>query len=183
MNTSALYGLYSSPVGTLVLTSDGKALTGLHLPHHDGGPAPLSGSGWHRDDSVFRAAREQLDAYFAGELRTFRVPLNMMGTPFQRLAWQGLLTIPYGATISYAEQARRIGRPGAARAVGAANGRNPIAIIVPCHRVIGADGSLTGYGGGLDMKEWLLQHEGSVLESRTPAVSVGQRVAACPSSA
>jgi methylated-DNA-[protein]-cysteine S-methyltransferase len=181
MNTPGVYGFYSSPVGTLVLTSDGQALTGLHLPHHDGGPAPLSGPGWRRDDSAFRAAREQLDAYFAGELRAFRVPMNMAGTPFQRLAWQGLLTIPYGATISYAEQARRIGRPGASRAVGAANGRNPIAIIVPCHRVIGADGSLTGYGGGLDMKEWLLEHEASVLGAGTHPASLGERVAACPS--
>lgn len=155
------YSPYSSPVGTLVLLSDGEALIGLHLPAPDGGPALLSGDGWRRDETLFRAATEQLDAYFAGELRTFELPLRMAGTSFQRQAWDALLTIPYGETISYAEQARRIGRAGASRAVGAANGRNPIAIIVPCHRVIGSSGSLTGYGGGLPLKQWLLEHESS----------------------
>ena len=110
--------------------------------------------------------RQQLDAYFAGELQTFDLPLHMAGTPFQKQVWQGLLTIPYGTTISYAELARRIGRPGASRAVGAANGRNPIGIIVPCHRVIGANGTLTGYGGGLDRKEWLIAHEAGALSIR-----------------
>ena len=93
----------------------------------------------------------------------------MNGTPFQKLVWQGLLTIPYGTTISYAELAVRIGRPGASRAVGAANGRNPIGIIVPCHRVIGADGTLTGYGGGLDRKKWLLKHEANVTAHQSPS--------------
>ena len=101
--------------------------------------------------------------------RAFDLPLRMTGTPFQKQVWQGLLTIPYGTTISYAELARRIGRPGASRAVGAANGRNPIGIIVPCHRVIGADGTLTGYGGGLDRKEWLISHEAGVLGGRDHA--------------
>lgn len=146
----------------LVLTSDGEALTGLHLPRQDGGPAELPGSGRRRDGSPFREAIGQLSAYFAGERRTFELALRMEGTPFQRMAWEALLTIPFGTTISYAEQARRIGRPGASRAVGAANGRNPIAIIVPCHRVIGSSGTLTGYGGGLPLKEWLLNHESDV---------------------
>src|SRR5262249_7022034 len=101
--------------------------------------------------------------FFAGELRTFDLPLGMHGTPFQKQVWQGLLTIPYGTTMSYAQLAARIGRPGASRAVGAANGKNPIGIIVPCHRVIGANGTLTGYGGGLDRKQWLLTHEANVL--------------------
>jgi methylated-DNA-[protein]-cysteine S-methyltransferase len=141
------------------LTSDGEALTGLHLPLRDGRPAPLAGSGWRRDEAPFRDAIEQLHAYFACERTEFDLPLHLDGTPFQRMAWDALLTIPFGATISYAEQARRMGRPGASRAVGAANGRNPIAIIVPCHRVIGTSGALTGYGGGLPLKEWLLNHE------------------------
>ena len=116
-----------------------------------------------------RVACEQLDAYFEGDLRTFELPLHMVGTLFQKQVWEGLLTIPYGTTISYAELAHRIGRPGASRAVGAANGRNPIGIIVPCHRVIGANGTLTGYGGGLDRKEWLLSHEsgGIIDQDRT----------------
>jgi methylated-DNA-[protein]-cysteine S-methyltransferase len=119
-----------------------------------------------------------LHAYFAGELQAFDLPMSMTGTHFQRLAWEGLLTISFGATISYSEQARRIGRPGSSRAVGAANGRNPIAIVVPCHRVIGSDGTLTGYGGGLDLKEWLLQHEACVLDKETRAHPVGGNVAA-----
>jgi methylated-DNA-[protein]-cysteine S-methyltransferase len=176
MNASAFYSLFSSPVGTLVLTSDGEALTGLHLPRHDGSPAPLPGPEWQQDDSVFREVRDQLRAYFAGERRSFKVPMRMIGTPFQRLAWEGLLTIPFGATISYAEQASRIGRPGSSRAVGAANGRNPIALIVPCHRVIGSNGTLTGYGGGLDLKEWLLQHEASVLGDEVRSNGVRGRV-------
>jgi len=162
--TTCLYTYHSSPIGELLLLADGDPLTGLTMAEHDCRPAPRPEPGWRRDESPFRAVHAQLRAYFAGELRTFELPLRMTGTPYQRLAWDGLLTIPFGATISYAEQARRIGRPGAARAVGAANGRNPISIVVPCHRVIGADGTLTGYGGGLDRKEWLLQHEVSVLD-------------------
>jgi methylated-DNA-[protein]-cysteine S-methyltransferase len=171
--SGSLYCHYSSPVGGLVLTSDGEALTGLHLPLRDGGFAPLPSEGWRRADAPFRAAIEQLDAYFAGERSTFELPLRMAGTPFQRLAWEALLTIPYGTTISYAEQARRIGRPGSARPVGAANGRNPIAIIVPCHRVIGSGGTLTGYGGGLPLKEWLLNHESTMLGG--PSVEFSSR--------
>ena len=95
------------------------------------------------------------------------MPLRMAGTPFQHLVWEGLRAIPYGETVSYAELARRIGRPGASRAVGSANGRNRFSIVVPCHRVIAADGTLGGYGGGLDRKEWLLQHEAAVLQART----------------
>jgi methylated-DNA-[protein]-cysteine S-methyltransferase len=153
----------------LLLTSDGDALTALHLPEERGkaavGPPPHAA----RDDGAFREARKQLDAYFRGELRVFELPLRPAGTAFQRMAWEELRRIPFGARISYAEQARRIGRPGAARAVGAANGRNPIAIVVPCHRVIGANGSLVGYGGGVALKEWLLEHEASVVTSSRSA--------------
>jgi methylated-DNA-[protein]-cysteine S-methyltransferase len=164
MNKSAdsLYTYCSSPIGELLLLSDGDALTGLVLAERDGTPARPPEPGRRSDDAAFRVASDQLRAYFAGELRRFDLPLRLTGTPYQRLAWEGLLSIPFGCTISYAEQARRIGRPGAARAVGAANGRNPIAIIVPCHRVIGANGTLTGYGGGLERKEWLIAHEASI---------------------
>jgi methylated-DNA-[protein]-cysteine S-methyltransferase len=173
------YSIYSSPIGELLLTSDGKALTGLKMCQHRGRPARGPEPGWQRDDSVFQAAREQLDAYFSGSQRDFDLPLRMAGTPFQRLVWDGLRAIPYGETLSYAELARRIGRPGASRAVGSANGRNPFAIVVPCHRVIAADGTLGGYGGGLDRKEWLLQHEVAVLD-RAIEISRAQRyVATC----
>jgi methylated-DNA-[protein]-cysteine S-methyltransferase len=111
------------------------------------------------DDAWFKDVVAQLDAYFAGELSAFELEMNMLGTPFQRNVWTQLCEIPYGETISYGELAQRVGNPNAARAVGLANGRNPIAIIVPCHRVIGANGSLTGYGGGLERKTWLLKHE------------------------
>jgi methylated-DNA-[protein]-cysteine S-methyltransferase len=163
MNESTCFSYYSSPVGELLLTSNGAALTGLHLPRSDGSPAPFPDPAIRQEDSAFREVRRQLDAYFAGEQRAFDLPFLTAGTPFQRLAWEELARIPFGTTISYAEQARRIGRPGASRAVGAANGRNPIALILPCHRVIGADGTLTGYGGGLDLKAWLLWHEATIL--------------------
>jgi methylated-DNA-[protein]-cysteine S-methyltransferase len=166
-NDACIYTLFSSPFGPLLLTSDGHALTALHLPQERGKSAAGPPAGARHDDGAFREARAQLESYFAGELRVFDLPLRPAGTAFQRSAWDELLRIPYGASISYAEQARRIGRPGAARAVGAANGRNPIAIVVPCHRVIGANGSLTGYGGGIAVKQWLLEHEASVL-NRAP---------------
>ena len=156
------YGWYQSPIGELVLISDGEALTGLKLPAVDASAGLPTGTGSRRDESAVREAIDQLEAYFAGDRVGFDLRLRPSGTPFQRTVWESLLSIPYGETISYAEQARRIGRPGAARAVGAANGRNPIAIVIPCHRVIGAGGTLTGYGGGLPMKQWLLDHESTV---------------------
>jgi methylated-DNA-[protein]-cysteine S-methyltransferase len=171
---SCLYTYFSSPIGPLLLTSDGEALTGLHLPEERGRPAGGPPPAGRQHDHAFREARAQLESYFAGELRDFDLRHRPGGTAFQRLAWEELRRIPYGTSISYAEQARRIGRFGAARAVGGANGRNPIAIIVPCHRVIGANGSLTGYGGGLAMKEWLLAHEASVVERAKPTKSNAQ---------
>jgi methylated-DNA-[protein]-cysteine S-methyltransferase len=151
----------SSPIGELLIVSRGDALTGLHMTPHPSGP-------WERrpprqDDALLRRAREQLWAYFAGELLDFDLPLDAAGTPFQQRVWSALRSIPYGQTVSYAEIARRIDLPTASRAVGAANGRNPIALIVPCHRVIGANGTLVGYGGGLDRKQWLLRHEAEIL--------------------
>lgn len=154
--TRAFYTTVSSPLGELTLTSDGPSLTGLFMRLTDrrdprGAARP--------DDGPFRTVRRQLEAYFEGELFKFDIPLSLTGTPFQRRVWEELRQIPYGTTISYAELARRVGNPAASRAVGSANGKNPISIIVPCHRVIASDGGLGGFGGGLDRKEWLLDHE------------------------
>ncbi len=119
------------------------------------------------DNPVLRAAATQLDEYFAGTRREFDLPLDLRGTLFQNRTWSALAEIPYGATVSYAEQACRLGVPRAARAVGAANGSNPLPIVLPCHRVIGANGALTGYGGGLEVKRWLLAHEAGAGGSRS----------------
>jgi methylated-DNA-[protein]-cysteine S-methyltransferase len=152
------YDFFDSPIGPLVVVCDeDAALTLLHLPKH-GKPGHVAPE-WQRAPARLRETRAQLSAYFAGKLLTFDLPLAPRGTEFQRQVWDELLQIPYGDSTSYADIARRIGRPNAMRAVGAANGANPIAIIVPCHRVIGADGTLTGYGGGLPAKQWLLDHE------------------------
>jgi len=145
---------HESPVGPLTLVSDGARLLGVHFPGWK--PPPHSG---RAHDKVLEAAARQLDAYFAGRSKKFDLPLGLDGTPFQRLVWSALLDIPYGETRSYAQLAAAIGKPSATRAVGAANGRNPIAIVVPCHRVIGANGSLTGFGGGLERKKFLLTFE------------------------
>jgi methylated-DNA-[protein]-cysteine S-methyltransferase len=156
---ACVYTTLESPVGELRLTSDGRSLTGLYLEAHGGEPLKGADPGWERDEAPFRDAITQLRAYFAGTLRAFDLPLAPAGTDFQKNVWSALAAIPFGETRSYGAIAREIGRPGAARAVGLANGSNPISIIVPCHRVIGADGTLTGYGGGLDRKRWLLAHE------------------------
>jgi methylated-DNA-[protein]-cysteine S-methyltransferase len=157
MNTTLLYTRVESPIGELLLVGDGHALHGLHM--QSGGTAVRIYPGWRPADEPFADARTQLAEYFAGERVDFDVPLAMAGTPFQRRVWRALRDIPYGETASYGEMARRLGRPSASRAVGLANGRNPIAVIVPCHRVIGSDGSLTGYGGGLERKRLLLDLE------------------------
>ena len=151
------YAYAPSPVGRLLLAGDEGALRYLLFVdgRHPAGPEP----GWQQADEPFREAMRQLDAYFAGELTEFSLPLEPAGTAFQRSVWAALCDIPYGETISYGELARRIGKPQAVRAVGAANGQNPLAIVVPCHRVIGSDGKLTGYGGGLETKEALLALE------------------------
>lgn len=146
-----------SPIGTLLITGDGEVITGLHMEDQATGPAP--GEHWHRDDQCFHEAREQLLAYFKGNLHRFDLPLASAGTDFQKTVWRALQEISYGATQTYGQLAASIGNRNASRAVGLANGRNPIGIIVPCHRVIGADGSLTGYAGGVERKQWLLAHE------------------------
>jgi methylated-DNA-[protein]-cysteine S-methyltransferase len=156
--------LIGSPVGELLLTGTADALSGLYfLDGHDTGPAgPAGPARLPRDPAAFTEVKSQLAAYFAGELTEFDLRLAPSGTPFQLAVWAELTRIPYGATASYGEIARALGKsPVASRAVGAANGRNPIPVIVPCHRVIGADGGLTGYGGGLDRKLTLLKIEGS----------------------
>lgn len=154
-----------SPIGPLTLVGQGGAIVGLFM---DGG-RHLPEPGWYgsRDPAGFDVAARQLDEYFAGRRTDFDLPLRPGGTDFQRQVWTALLTVPYAETLSYGDIARRIGQPRASRAVGLANGRNPISIIVPCHRVIGANGSLTGYGGGLDRKRHLL-----ALEQRAAGLSL-----------
>ena len=142
-----------SPIGTLTLVADGDALVGVYMETYEPPPAE------RRSTPVLERAAKQLREYFAGERETFELELKPHGTEFQRAVWNALIEIPFGKTVSYAQIAKRIGRPKAVRAVGAANGSNPISLIIPCHRVIGANGSLTGYGGGLPRKQWLLAHE------------------------
>jgi methylated-DNA-[protein]-cysteine S-methyltransferase len=141
-----------SPIGELQLVGDGHSLTGLEM-------SPRATPGGHHDPEAFEEVEAQLGAYFAGELTEFDVPLAPSGSGFQRAVWGALVRIPYGETASYGEIANEVGRPDAVRAVGTTNGRNPIAVIIPCHRVIGADGSLVGYGGGLPRKRLLLELE------------------------
>lgn len=156
---TTFHTFFESPVGPLLLMSDGKALTGLHTESDK--YRPKIRPDWVEDDDAvpFAIVKAQLGAYFEGRLTEFDLPLNPQGTEFQMRVWKQLCGIPFGETISYVELARRIGNPNASRAVGMANSRNPISIVVPCHRVIGADSSLTGYAGGLDRKRALLEHE------------------------
>jgi methylated-DNA-[protein]-cysteine S-methyltransferase len=155
------YTKLDSPIGELLLVGDGLALRGLYM-QEGRGPSKV-GPGWREIEEPFIAVRAQLMEYFDGRRSAFDVPLAMRGSDFERRVWNALLEIPYGESTSYGEIARRVGEPGAARAVGVANARNPIAVIVPCHRVIGADGSLTGYGGGLARKRFLLDLEAGAL--------------------
>jgi methylated-DNA-[protein]-cysteine S-methyltransferase len=161
MNTTYFTEI-DSPVGLLTLRGTEHGLTGIYMQDHRHSPEELQRRGWVRDDHRFADARAQLAEYFAGRRKVFTVQIDraaLGGTDFQRRVWAGLETIPYGVTISYGELARRIDNPAAVRAVGLANGRNPISIIVPCHRVIGANGHLTGYGGGMERKRLLLSLE------------------------
>jgi methylated-DNA-[protein]-cysteine S-methyltransferase len=151
------YSYVESPLGDLLVTRDDDGLTGLGLP--TGRYPQRVRAEWQHDDAAFDDVRGELGEYFAGNRQEFTVPLRPRGSTFQRQVWHALSEIPYGETTSYGKVAASIGHPDGARAVGVANGQNPLPIIVPCHRVIGADGSLTGYGGGLDAKRWLLDHE------------------------
>lgn len=155
--TPVLFTYTDSPLGPLLLVGRSDALAGLYLADHAKCPRPEAG--WEERPGPFSEATRQLEEYFDGRRADFDLPLDLVGTPFQVEVWNALRDIPYGETISYAELARRIGRPSATRAVGSANGRNPVSVIVPCHRVIGHDGSLSGYGWGPDRKAWLLDHE------------------------
>jgi methylated-DNA-[protein]-cysteine S-methyltransferase len=150
-----------SPIGAITLVAEDDVLVEVRLPSESTAAAPAADPP-PAEDSVLGRASAQLREYFAGERIEFDVPLAPHGTPFQLAAWQALRTIPYGETVSYGEQARRLGDRNLARAVGAANGRNPLPIIVPCHRVVGANGHLTGFGGGIECKAWLLDHERAV---------------------
>jgi methylated-DNA-[protein]-cysteine S-methyltransferase len=154
---TTVFSLLDRPIGELLLTGDGESVTGIWMQSHRSEWRRTKA--WRRDDVAFASTREQLSEYFAGERSEFDLPLAPEGTAFQRKVWNALCTIPYGETLSYGGLARRIGQPTAARAVGLANGSNPLPIVVPCHRVIGADGSLTGFGGGIERKRWLLAHE------------------------
>ena len=158
----------STPIGRLLLTGDESGLRGISF---DNGRHPAQvAETWQRTEEPFRDAIAQLADYFAGRRRRFDLALAPQGTPFQRQVWSALTGIPYGETVSYSELARRVGRPSATRAVGAANGRNPLPIVVPCHRVIGADGSLTGFGGGLAIKRRLLELEAAPPDSLRRAI-------------
>ena len=155
------FSVFASPIGELILSGDDRGLTAIAFA--DANTAPRVDATWTRDDRAFARVAQQLSAYFAGELTRFELDLAPRGTPFQQRVWEALQTIPFGATTTYGRLAGALGDPHATRAVGLANGRNPIPIVIPCHRVIGADGSLTGYGGGLRRKQWLLAHEGVAL--------------------
>jgi|SRR6185437_14567318 len=154
-----------TPIGPLRLLAGESALSAILFPEQATPDAARDGAG----HPVLQRARAQLADYFAGRLQRFDLPLAPQGTAFQREVWRALAAIPFGGTCSYADIARRLGRPTSSRAVGASNGRNPLPIVVPCHRVIGADGSLTGYAGGLASKEWLLRHERAVAARSAPA--------------
>ncbi|MEO6502130.1 MAG: methylated-DNA--[protein]-cysteine S-methyltransferase [Jatrophihabitantaceae bacterium] len=160
-----IHSYVDSPLGPLLLTGDGQALTGLYTEQHGRKPTELG----ERDDAEFAQARAELEEYFAGRRDDFDVPLNPRGTAFQRAVWQALRQIRYGSTMSYRQVAEQVGNPKAVRAVGSANSRNPISIIVPCHRVVGSDGKLIGYAGGFSAKRWLLDHELRTAGTLTPA--------------
>ncbi len=159
-----------TPIGVLTVTSDGNAITGVYMETHRHSPGDRSA--WAREPAqecaTLAAARVQLSEYFQGHRVSFDLPLRATGTNMQRAVWDELTRIPFGETRSYGDIATTLGNPKASRAVGAANGKNPISIIVPCHRVVGADGSLTGFGGGVARKAWLLAHEARVRGLRSP---------------
>jgi methylated-DNA-[protein]-cysteine S-methyltransferase len=167
-----VHASHATPIGPLLLVGERDRagsirLSGIYMEQHRHGPA-LDPS-WAEDSGAFGEVTRQLDAYFGGERTTFDLPLAPIGTPFQRRVWEELAHIPPGTTVTYGELARRAGHPGAARAVGAAVGRNPISIVVPCHRVVGADGTLTGYAGGVARKAFLLALEGAPARVGAPS--------------
>jgi methylated-DNA-[protein]-cysteine S-methyltransferase len=165
MSGETCYGFFDSPVGRLLVAGDADHVRRISFPTEQQTKPPPAH--WRRADQPFAETFRQLDAYFAGELTRFDLALRATGTAFQKQVWAALCDIAFGETLSYGALAARIGRPSASRAVGAANGANPLPIVVPCHRVIGADGSLTGFGGGVEIKRFLLAHEQGVSAQRT----------------
>jgi methylated-DNA-[protein]-cysteine S-methyltransferase len=165
-DTALCHCVIDTPIGPLTLVATQAALRAVRFPNA-GPPGPDDGPA-RTDQPVLAQAARELAEYFAGTRLAFDVPLDPRGSPFQLAAWRGLTTIPYAETVSYGEQARRLGHDGKARAIGAANGSNPLPVVVPCHRVIGSDGSLTGFGGGLETKAWLLHHERQVVGLELP---------------
>lgn len=158
MTTDQFYTVFESPIGRMALTSDGSYLTGLYLKASSSYEDAQQGK---QSDKPFRETIKQLNEYFNGKRSAFDLPLAPQGTPFQQRVWKALQTIEYGETVSYADIARKLRMPNAFRAVGNANGQNPICLIIPCHRVIASNGALGGYSSGLNVKTWLLSHEGA----------------------
>ena len=171
VNSPMRYAHADTPIGTLLVAGDDTGLRLISFPA-EAKKRRIEPS-WRRDQSAFSDVRGQLLAYFAGDLTEFDLPLAPDGTTFQLIVWDALKNIPYGTTISYGELARRIGRPNASRAVGAANGSNPLPIVIPCHRVIGSDGRLTGFGGGLPTKSALLSLERGTCAGNDPQLAIG----------
>ena len=165
------YVWMDTAIGPLLILGDERALRAIRF--RQGIPKAKIESGWKEGGVIVESAREQLEEYFGGKRRSFEIPVEPVGTPFQKLAWRALQEIPYGETRSYAEQALAMGRPKALRAVGAANGRNPIPIVIPCHRVVGSNGHLTGYAGGLHIKKYLLGIEWGRTETGQPRTETG----------
>lgn len=159
------YKEFTSPIGKLLLTSNGESLTGLYLQGQKHFPEQTLNWKEFAELDLFIKAQKQLTEYFAHQRQQFDLPLDPIGTIFQKQVWEQLRQIPYSETVSYGTLAKQVGIPTASRAVGAANGRNPIAIVIPCHRVIATNGKLTGYAGGVDRKQWLLQHEQAKIDS------------------
>lgn len=151
------------PLGDLLLTDHGSGLSGVYFPGHRGGRGPTPGPTWIRDDAPFAEVGPVLGAYLAGEVDELDLPTDPRGTPFQRQVWDALAEVRRGEVVTYGHLARQLGRPTGARAVASAVGRNPLSIVVPCHRVVGAGGTLTGYAGGVDRKRWLLALEGAAV--------------------
>jgi methylated-DNA-[protein]-cysteine S-methyltransferase len=168
---------HKTPVGTLMLIASDLGLRAIHWPRAKSSrSAPVAAAHRSHDHPILRRTVKQLDEYFAGRRTRFDIPLDLVGTRFQLAAWHALADIPFGETTSYGQQALALGVPGSARAVGAANGANPVCIVLPCHRVIGANGSLTGFGGGLERKRWLLDHEARLAGSLAIAARDRDRV-------
>ena len=175
-DAALLYATISSPLGELLVVGDGESLRALHL--QAGSRPGAIGESWRRADQPFAAVRDQLDQYFGAERSVFELALAPGGTAFQTRVWRELQRIPYGQAISYGELARRVGRPSAPRAAGAANARNPISIVIPCHRVVGSGGALTGYAGGIERKRRLLELERG--GARGGRMFIARRVDKCP---